>query len=98
MDVLSIIIIPLVKLIIMLLNMYSFIVAATVILSWVNPDPYNPIVRILRQVTEPILGRIRAFLPRSFFRSGFDFSPLLLLFAIYFINDVLQRLLFVLFK
>lgn len=52
---------------------YMLIVIARAILSWVNPDPYNPIVRFLYNVTEPVLYRIRRAIPIDM--GGIDFSP-----------------------
>ena len=71
----------------MLLTAYSFIVIACCIVSWVNPDPYNPIVRFLRSATEPVLWRIRKYLPFTYF-NGIDLSPVALLIAIYFFKRV----------
>lgn len=68
------------------LTIYSFIVIASALISWVRPDPYNPIVRFLYRVTEPILSPVRKLLP---FRSPFDISPLILLLLIYFIQKFL---------
>ncbi len=68
------------------LTVYSFIVIASALVSWVNPDPYNPIVRFLYRVTEPILRPIRKLLP---FRLPVDISPLILLLLIYFIQKFL---------
>ncbi len=59
-------------------SIYIFIVIARALVSWVNPDPYNPIVRFLHKATDPVLYRLRNMLP--FLRAGsFDFSPLVLL-------------------
>lgn len=63
------------------LTIYVYILIVRALISWVNPDPYNPIVRFLYQATEPLLGRIRRFLP---FMGGIDISPLIAIFAIYF--------------
>lgn len=68
------------------LTIYSFIVIASALISWVNPDPYNPIVRFLYRVTEPILRPIRKLLP---FRLPVDISPLILLLLIYFTQKFL---------
>jgi YggT family protein len=51
-----------------------FITIARAVLSWVSPDPYNPIVRFIHNVTEPILYRIRKRLPMMY--GGMDFSPI----------------------
>lgn len=64
-----------------ILTIYSFIVIAAALISWVNPDPYNPIVRFLYRATEPILRPIRKLLP---LRLPIDISPLILLLLIYF--------------
>jgi len=66
------------------LGIYWWIVVASAVLSWVNPDPYNPIVRFLRSATEPVYDRIRRVLPLTF--GGVDFSPILLLLAIQFLQ------------
>ena len=75
------------KLIEILLGVYMWIVIGRAILSWVNPDPYNPIVRFLHDVTEPVLSRIRRWVP--VFGGGMDFSPMILILAIYFLMSFL---------
>lgn len=64
------------------LQLYMWVIIAGAVLSWVSPDPYNPIVRFIHSVTEPVLYRIRRLLPVSF--GGLDFSPILVIFAIIF--------------
>lgn len=68
------------------LTIYSFIVIIAAIISWVNPDPYNPVVRFLYGVTEPLLRPIRKLLP---VRLPIDISPLILLVIIYFLQKFL---------
>lgn len=68
----------------LVLNAYMYIVIARAILSWVNPDPYNPIVQFLYNVTEPVLYRIRRVLP--FNTGGIDFTPMILILAIIFLD------------
>ncbi len=63
---------------------YMWVVIARAVLSWVNPDPFNPIVRFIHNVTEPVLYRIRAKLPVTF--SGIDFSPIAVLLGIIFLR------------
>ena len=75
------------KLVEILLGVYMWIVIGRAILSWVNPDPYNPIVRFLHDVTEPLLSRIRSWIP--VFGAGMDFSPMILILAIYFLMSFL---------
>jgi YggT family protein len=69
------------------LTIYMWIIIARAILSWVNPDPYNPIVRFLYNATEPLLYRLRAALP--LFAGGIDFSPLIVLAGILFLQTFL---------
>ncbi len=64
-----------------LLKVYFWIVLISAILSWVRPDPYNPIVRTLRMLTEPVYYRIRKLLPFTY-TSGIDFSPIIVLICI----------------
>ncbi|MFH2060158.1 MAG: YggT family protein [Pseudomonadota bacterium] len=68
----------------MALNIYLWIVIAGAVLSWVNPDPYNPIVRFINSVTEPVFYQIRKRLP--FDLGGIDLSPIIVIFAIYFLQ------------
>ncbi len=76
------------------LTLYMWIVIAHAILSWVRPDPYNPIVRFINQVTEPLLYQIRRRIPTAL--GGMDFSPIIVLLGIVFLRifivDSLLRL------
>jgi YggT family protein len=65
-----------------LLTAYMWIVVIRALVSWVNPDPWNPIVRLLHQVTEPVLRPIRRLLPAS----PIDFSPIIVILGIYFLQ------------
>ncbi len=69
------------------LTIYMWLIIARALLSWVNPDPYNPIVRFLYNVTEPVLAWLRQRLPLVY--SGLDLSPLLVLLAILFLKNFL---------
>lgn len=69
------------------LNLYMWIVIARALLSWVNPDPHNPIVRFLYNVTEPVLYAIRRRVPM--FLGGVDFSPMVVILGIYFLDSFL---------
>lgn len=69
------------------LTAYMWIIIGRAVISWVNADPYNPIVRFLYEATEPLLGRIRRALPISM--GGIDFSPLILIMAIMFLQSFL---------
>jgi len=72
----------------MLLWFYMWVLIARVVISWVNADPYNPIVRAILSVTEPLLYRIRRTLPIG---GGIDFSPLVVFAGIYFLQIFLVR-------
>ncbi|HHP7234502.1 MAG TPA: YggT family protein [Desulfobacterales bacterium] len=71
---------------------YMLIIIARAVLSWVNPDPYNPIVRFIYGVTEPVIYQVRSRIPSSF--GGIDFSPVIVILIIYFLQIfVVQSLL-----
>jgi YggT family protein len=70
-----------------LLVAYMWIVIGRAVISWVNADPSNPIVRFLYEVTEPLLRRIRRLLPVSM--GSIDFSPMILILAIMFLQNFL---------
>ncbi|APG24291.1 hypothetical protein A7E75_04005 [Syntrophotalea acetylenica] len=74
------------------IEIYAYIVVARAILSWVNPDPYNPIVRFLYNATEPVLQRLRRLLPLRV--GGLDFTPMVLIFVLFFVSNFLRTLLF----
>ncbi len=79
-----------------ILTFYMYVVIIAALISWVNPDPYNPIVRFLYAATEPVLRPIRRRLPMT----GIDFSPLIVIAIIMFIkyfliaslNDLAMRI------
>ena len=73
-----------------LLDIYSWIIIAAALISWVSPDPRNPIVMFLRQVTEPVLNPVRRLLP-PWKTGGLDLSPLIVLLLIQFIERVVLR-------
>ncbi len=68
------------------LGAYMWVVIAAAVITWVSPDPSNPIVRCLFGVTEPVLYRIRRLIPTNF--GGLDIAPMLLIFAILFLQWV----------
>jgi YggT family protein len=69
------------------LTIYMWLIIARALLSWVNPDPYNPIVRFLYNVTDPVMGYVRRRVPIVF--GGLDLSPILVLLAIVFLQKFL---------
>ena len=62
-----------------LLQLYLWVIIIRVLISWINPDPNNPIVQFLRGVTDPAIDALRRILPRFFWSSGLDFTPLILI-------------------
>ena len=68
----------------LVLSAYMWIIIGRAIISWVNADPHNPIVRFLHEVTDPLLVRIRRLLP---FGGNIDFSPMILIVAIMFLRS-----------
>jgi YggT family protein len=71
----------------LVLNIYMWVIIARAVISWVSPDPYNPIVRFLYSITDPVLLAIRRRLPLSF--GGIDFSPIVVILAIIFLQRFL---------
>ena len=75
------------------LNIYMWVIIIRALLSWVNPDPYNPIVQFLTRVTEPVLRPLRKLVPT--WKMGIDLSPLIAILIIYFLEiavvDTLAR-------
>ncbi|MBW2634479.1 MAG: YggT family protein [Deltaproteobacteria bacterium] len=61
---------------------YMWVVVARAVLSWVNPDPFNPIVRFIHNITEPVINPIRVRIPINF--GGMDLSPIVVFAGIIF--------------
>jgi YggT family protein len=70
-----------------LLSAYLWMVVGRAVISWVNADVHNPIVRFLYEITEPLLSRIRRWLPINM--GGMDFSPMILIMVIMFLQSFL---------
>jgi YggT family protein len=66
------------------LNIYMWIIIIRALVSWVNPDPSNPIVQILAKMTEPVLRPLRKIVPP--YKVGIDFSPLIAILVIIFLQ------------
>jgi YggT family protein len=71
-----------------LLNSYKWIIIIRALISWVNPDPYNPIVQFLTRITEPVLRPIRKLMP-PWKMGGLDLSPLVAILALIFLEYAL---------
>ena len=71
---------------------YAWILLGRVVISYINADPHNPLIRFLYSVTEPVLQRVRAKLPVS--GGGFDFSPIIVWLVVMFLQRFLVRSLY----
>lgn len=69
------------------LNLYMWVIIIRALISWVNPDPYNPIVQILYKITEPVLNPVRRLVPM--YNIGIDLSPLIVILIIIFLRSFL---------
>ncbi len=72
----------------MILELYKWIIIIAALLTWVRPDPHNPIVQFLYGVTEPLYAYIRRFIPTTI--GGIDLAPIIVLFAIFFFQQILR--------
>ena len=70
-----------------ILELYMWVIIIQALLSWVNPDPYNPIVQFLKSITEPVLYRVRQLIPFS--SIGIDFAPMVVILVIIFLQSFL---------
>ena len=73
-----------------LLTIYSFVVIVACLISWVNPDPYNPIVQIIYRLTEPAYRALRKMMPTVF--NGLDLAPLILVIGLNIIDIILVNI------
>lgn len=90
MFILSNLLIALARILDIALTILYWLILIRALLSWVNPDPYNPIVQFLYKATEPILYPIRKILPADF-RFGIDISPIIAFLVIIFLKSFLVR-------
>jgi len=72
------------------ISLYKWVIIISALLSWVQPDPYNPIVEMLYRLTEPAYAFIRRFIPTVI--GGLDLAPVILIFALQFLEIFLQSL------
>jgi len=70
-----------------ILELYSYVIIAAALITWVSPDPRNPVVVFLRRATEPVLEPVRRLLP-PWRTAGLDLSPVIVLIAIQFVQRV----------
>lgn len=74
------------------IQIYVWIIIVSAIMSWVRPDPYNPVVQLLYRLTEPVYAWIKKIVPTVF--GGIDLAPLIVLLALQFIDKFLIKLMF----
>ena len=72
--------------------LYKWVIIISALLTWVRPDPYNPIVQMLYRLTEPAYAIVRRYIPTVF--GGMDLAPVISIFALIFIETFLKNLLF----
>ena len=77
-------------LLISIISLYKWVIIIAAILSWVQPDPYNPIVQMLYRLTEPAYALVRRYIPTVF--GEMDMAPLILIFALQFLEIFLGSL------
>ncbi len=75
----------------MIINIYIWVVIIAALITWVRPDPYNPIVQTLYRLTEPVYALVRRYIPTVI--GGIDLAPLIIIIALQFIDLFLVRLL-----
>jgi len=73
-----------------IINLYMWVVIIAALITWVQPNPYNPIVRFLWNVTEPIYRWIRRYIPTTF--GGFDIAPIILILALQFLQILINNI------
>ena len=94
MSALGYVIIAFAKVLNLIISIYTFVIIAAVLISWVNADPYNPIVKILRQLTQPVFMLVKRILPRALRYSRMDISPLIVLIVLMLVETLVGGLLF----
>ncbi|PAF50633.1 YggT family protein [Helicobacter sp. 13S00477-4] len=75
-----------------LITLYIWVVIIATLISWVRPDPYNPIVQIFYKLTESVYEKIRKKIPLIY--KGIDFTPLIIIIILQFLDLTLVRILF----
>lgn len=76
-----------------ILTVYFWVIVASVVISWVNPAPYHPAVRAIQRFTEPVLYRIRKFMPFTMM-GNIDFSPMVLMIIVQLLNTIIVQSLY----
>ena len=82
-------IVAFVTILVTVISLYKWVIIISALLSWVQPDPYNPIVQMLNRLTQPAYALVRKFIPTVF--GGMDMAPLILIFALQFLEIFVSR-------
>lgn len=85
MDIIGYFFVALARVLDIVLSLYFWIIVIAALMSWVRPDPYNPVVRFLRAVTDPVFYRVRRWFPFLTI-GGFDLSPIVVILGIQFLQ------------
>ncbi len=78
----------------MVINIYIWVVIISALITWVRPDPYNPIVQVLFRLTEPVYAFVRRYIPTVI--GGVDLAPIIIIIGLQFIDLFAVKLLFAL--
>jgi len=76
----------------MVISIYIWVVIIAALITWVRPDPFNPIVQTLYRLTEPVYAWVRRYIPTAV--GGIDLAPLIIIFGLQFIDLFFVKLLF----
>ncbi len=79
MHLIGYLVLALAKVLDLVINLYTMVIVVAALITWVNPDPYNPIVRILNGLTYPAFNLVRRVMPRQLRQVRFDVSPIIVL-------------------
>ena len=85
MDIIGFFFVALARVLDIVLSLYFWVIVIAALMSWVRPDPYNPVVRFLRAVTDPVFYRVRRWLPFLTI-GGVDLSPIVVILAVQFLQ------------
>jgi len=76
----------------MVINIYIWVVIISALITWVKPDPYNPIIQVLTRLTEPVYAFIRRYIPTVI--GGIDLAPIIIILGLQFLDLFAVKLLF----
>jgi YggT family protein len=67
-------------------TLYMLVVIASAVITWFPVDPWHPVVRFIRAVTDPVYDRVRKIMPRALWNTGIDLTPALIIIVLWFLN------------